>query len=162
MIAADARTIPWLWRGCSHAYDIDATYPRRCLACRAIDHGAGPMGRVHTSHVGYRMGSFPYAVTEAETPKTTINKCDKGHEMVRTRFVRADHEVSRYTCHVCREERRQAKLLEPCDAGHVGSRYYPGYASSRGIRCRECESIRGRVRRAASVTRAYAEVPAHA
>lgn len=156
MIECDARTIPWLWRGCSHVYDIDATYPRRCLACRAIDHGAGPAPR-HHSNVGYALGSYPYPVTEADAPKVTVTKCDKGHEMVRTRFVRADHEVSRYTCHVCRDERRAAKLLEPCDAGHVGSRYYPGYASSRGIKCRECETDRKRQNRATSITRAYAE-----
>lgn len=163
MIAADAYTIPWLWRGCAHVYDIDAAYPRRCLGCRAIDHGAGPAPRhANYTHLnGFPVGVYPYPMTEADTPKVTITRCDKGHEMVRTRFVRADHEVSRYTCHVCREERRQAKLLEPCDAGHVGSRYYTGLTSIRGIRCRECESRsrmeRKRRARAVSITRAYAE-----
>lgn len=160
MIAADARTIPWLWRGCSHVYDPEATYPRRCLACRAIDHGAGPAPK-HHSNVGYTIGTYPYPVTTDDVPKVTVTRCDRGHEMVATRYVRGDHEVKRHVCHVCRDERRAAKLLEPCDAGHVGSRYYTGLTSIRGIRCRECESRsrmeRKRRARAVSITRAYAE-----
>ena len=164
MIECDARTVPWLWRRCAHVYDPDAAYPRRCLGCRAVDHGAGPAPR-HHSNDGYLLGSYPYPTTVDEMPRVTINLCPEGHEMVRTRYVRPKGESVRYACHVCRDARRGAKLLEPCDVGHVGSRYDPGYASSRGIRCRECENdrrLRNKRARATSITRAYAEASAHA
>jgi len=158
MIAADALTNPVTWRRCHHVYDDATATPRRCLACRAIDHGTTFVGHMlKGGRAGYRMGAFMYSVPEVDAPAVPSATCPKGHRWSVERHVVGGREVRRRTCWPCRNEAREARLLEPCPDGHVGQRFYPDRPKDRGIRCRECDAARKRRARAADITRRYAE-----
>lgn len=94
MIQADALTNPWTYRHCQHVFEDHTVTPRRCLACRAIDHGpVAVMHVVSLGKVGYRLGNYPF------TPPET--GCKKGHPVKRW------YALGRY-CMDCKKERRNA------------------------------------------------------
>lgn len=94
MIQADALTNPWIYRQCHHVYADAAVTPRRCLACRAIDHGPVLVTHyVSGGMSGFRIGEDPYSVIEMG--------CRNGHEPGRMRR----RPSGRY-CLDCQNERR--------------------------------------------------------
>ncbi len=137
MIQADALTNPFIFRSCRHVYgDVIAT-PRRCLACRAIDHGVSdiPVHRLSSGvKAGYVLGSYPYAepdkgcrfghpasamgvtggnqrycrVCQAEKKRNDAEFCPKGHLRQVQRYTQAGRTVIRLMCQTCRTGKSDA------------------------------------------------------
>lgn len=161
MILADARTNPLLWRRCQHVYEIASVLPRRCLACRAVDHGMVPMpGNAPTGGMaGYRIGYTLFGISDegGANPRS----CDLGHPMKAQRIVYGggDDRI-RMFCPTCKADRALQRATTPCPEGHTGKRTFD--RSSRRFRCAECEAARGRRRRSVEFTRRRAEASIHA